>query len=190
MTQSVTWRDQPISAVQSVKSISKIPLLGHVIPWTVSKSFVDFCKDGMEDVTSLYKMKLNESVFRPHLCTHRLNWARRTSWGWWNDWDDTVLQTQNPKFEPWRSEAEHATSRSRRLPTILTFTRGWGRNIFVSFKPLRPGTEPRSLAWKTAVLTTTLGPPPDVPIQAKLLIHNNHEGLIQCWFNGGPASNN
>ena len=44
--------------------------------------------------------------------------------------------------------------------TILTFTRGWGRNNFVSFKPPRPGTEPRTLAWKAAVLTTTLGPPP------------------------------
>ena len=32
--------------------------------------------------------------------------------------------------------------------------------FFVSFKPPRPGTEPRSLAWKAAVLTTTLGPPP------------------------------
>ena len=106
------------------------------------------------------KTKWNESGFRPPLCTYRLNWARRTSWGWWNDWDDTVLQTQDSKFEPWRSEAEHATSRSRRLPTILTFTRGWGRNIFVSFKPPRPGTEPRTLAWKAAVLTTTPGPPP------------------------------
>ena len=106
--------------------------------------------------------KWNESGFRPPLCTYRLNWARRTSWGWWDDWDDTVLQTQNSKLEPWRSEAEHATSRSRRLPTILTFTRGWGRNNFVSFKPPRPGTEPRTLAWKAAVLTTTLGPPPDV----------------------------
>ena len=106
------------------------------------------------------KWKWNESGFRPPLCTYRLNWARRTSWGWWDDWDDTVLQTQDLKFEPWRSEAEHATSRSRRLPTILTFTRGWGRNIFVSFKPPRPGTEPRTLAWKAAVLTTTLGPPP------------------------------
>ena len=95
-----------------------------------------------------------------HLCAHRLNWARRTSWGWWDDWDDTVLQTQDSKFEPWRSEPEHATSRSRRLPTILTFTRGWGRNFFFSFKPPRPGTEPRTLAWKAAVLTTTLGPPP------------------------------
>ena len=105
-------------------------------------------------------MKWNESGFRPPLCTYRLNWARRTSWGWWDDWDDTVLQTQDSKLEPWRSEAEHATSRSRRLPTILTFTRGWGRNNFVSFKPPRPGTEPRTLAWKAAVLTTTLGPPP------------------------------
>ena len=75
--------------------------------------------------------KWDESGFRPPLCTYRLSWARRTSWGWWDDWDDTVLQTQDSKFEPWRSEAEHATSRSRRLPTILTFTRGWGRNIFL-----------------------------------------------------------
>ena len=107
-------------------------------------------------IKCLNKMKWNESGFRPPLCTYRLNWARRTSWGWWDDWDDTVLQTQDSKFEPWRSEAEHATSRSRRLPTILTFTRGWGRNNFVSFKPPRPGTEPRTLAWKAAVLTTTL----------------------------------
>ena len=106
------------------------------------------------------EMKWYESGFRPPLCTYRLNWARRTSWGWWDDWDDTVLQTQDSKFEPWQSEAEHATSRSRRLPTILTFTRGWERNNFVSFKPPRPGTEPRTLAWKAAVLTTILGPPP------------------------------
>ena len=108
----------------------------------------------------LDEMKWNDSGFRPPLCTYRLDWARRTSWGWWDDWDDTVLQTQDSKFEPWRSEAENATSRSRRLPTILTFTYRWGRNIFVSLKPLRPGTEPRTLAWKAAVLTTTLGPPP------------------------------
>ena len=85
------------------------------------------------------KMKWNESGFRPPLCTYRLNWARRTSWGWWDDRDDTVLQTQDSKFEPWRSEAEHATSRSRRLPAILTFTRGWGRNIFCFFQTAETG---------------------------------------------------
>ena len=105
-------------------------------------------------------VKWNESGFRPPLCTYRLKWARRTSWGWWDDWDDTVLQTQDSKFEPWRSEAEHATSRSRRLPTILTFTRDGEETFFVFFKPPRPGTEPQTLAWKAAVLTTTLGPPP------------------------------
>ena len=117
--------------------------------------------------------KWNESSFRPPLCTYRLNWARRTSWWWWDDWDDTVLQTQDSKFEPWRSEAEHATSRSRRLPTILTFTRGWGRNNFISFKPPRPETEPRTLAWKAAVLTTTLGPPPYRHLRANTTLGQN-----------------
>ena len=83
--------------------------------------------------------KWNESGFRPPLCTYRLNWARRTSWGWWDEWDDTVLQTQDSKFEPWRSEAEHATSRSRRLPTILSFTRGWERNISCFFQTAETG---------------------------------------------------
>ena len=131
-----------------------------------------YCHDCAE--SDVKKMKWNESGFRPPLCTYRLNWARRTSWGWWDDWDDTVLQTQDSKFEPWRSEAEHATSRSRRLPTILTFTRGWGRNNFVSFKPPRPGTEPRTLAWKAAVLTTTLGPPsPESDVKQYSLILSN-----------------
>ena len=129
--------------------------------------------------------KWNESGFRPPLCTYRLNWARRTSWGWWDDWDDTVLQTQDSKFEPWRSEAEHATSRSRRLPTILIFTRGWGRNNFVSFKPPRPGTEPRTLAWKAVVLTTTLGPPPGNPA------NTIHLAYVDLMFiaDAGPTLN-
>ena len=135
------------------------------------------------DYISWMEMKWNESGFRPPLCTYRLNWARRTSWGWWDDWDDTVLQTQDSKFEPWRSEAEHATSRSRRLPTILTFTRGWGRNIFVSFKPPIPGTEPRTLAWKAAVLTTTLGPP-----RGWKWNEWGFRPFILCWFNVDRAS--
>ena len=98
------------------------------------------------------------------LGTYRLNWARRTSWGWCDEWDDTALQTQDSKFKLWRPETEHATSRSQRPPTILSFTSGWGRNTFVSFKPPRPGNEPRTLAWKAAVLTTTLGPPPSYMI--------------------------
>ena len=127
------------------------------------------------------RRKWNESGFKPPLYTYRLNWARRTSWGCWDEWDDTVLQTQDSKFEPWRSEAEHATSRSRRLPTILTFTRAWGRNIFVSFKPPRLGTEPRTLAWKAAVLATTLGPP---PAMRRSLTHYTPD-QTDPWFNYG-----
>ena len=132
--------------------------------------------------------KWNESGFRPPLCTYRLNWARRTSWGWWDDWDDTVLQTQDSKFEPWRSEAEHATSRSRRLPTILTFTREWGRKNFVSFKPPRPGTEPRTLAWKAAVLTTTLGPPPRSSERSHYVWHIRQWALYHSTAGGGVWS--
>ena len=78
----------------------------------------------------------------------------------WGRWDDTTLKTQDPKLKPWRSETEHASSRSRRLSTILSFTSVWGRNMFVFFKPQRPENEPRTLAWKAAVLTTTWGPRP------------------------------
>ena len=71
-------------------------------------------------------MKWNEWDFRPPLCTCRLNWVRRTFCGWWDEWDDTALQTQISKFEPWRSEAEHATFRSRSLLTIVSFYE-WAR---------------------------------------------------------------
>ena len=77
------------------------------------------------------EMKWNESGFRPPLCTYRLNWARRTSWGW--------LRWHCPPDTGFEIRAEHAISRSRRLPTILTFTRGWGRNIFCFFQTAETG---------------------------------------------------
>ena len=122
--------------------------------WTVRlQSVINFQADSDWELTFLLEeKKWNKSGFRPLLCSHRLNWARRTSWGWWDYWDDTALQTQDSKFKPWRSEAEHTTSWSRRLPTILNFTSGLGRSSFVSYKPPRPGSEPRTLAWNAAVL--------------------------------------
>ena len=123
---------------------------------------------GYEYLHSLYCWhgKWNESGFRPPLCTYRLNWARRTSWGWWDD----------SKFEPWRSEVEHATSRSRRLPTILTFTSGWGRNYFCFFQTAETGNQtpnsgvrgsganhypraPALLAWRPPSITMSDGLP-------------------------------
>ena len=164
-TLSSTWRDVTTSSGWKLLiglSVYLMPNIWKSWCWNTKHLKILILKKSFRSQYLRFKrpIKWNESGFRPPLCTYGLNWARRTSWGWWDDWDDTVLQTQDSKFVPWRFEAEHATSRSRRLPTILTFTHGWGRNILVSFKPPRPGTEPRTLAWKAAVLTTTLGPPP------------------------------
>ena len=73
--------------------------------------------------------------FKPPVCTYRLNWARITSWEWWDEWDDTALQIRVD-----------------------------GEEIFLFFSNPRDrgtnrGTNPVS-AWKAAVLTATLGPTP------------------------------
>ena len=116
-------------------------------------------------------LKWNESGFRPPLCTYRLNWARRTSWGWWDEMIEMTLSSR------------HRTRNSSPVglrPSTLPLGHGgspqyWLLHVdgeetfFVSFKPSRPGTEPRTLAWKAAVLTTTLGPPP----WSVLYVNNN-----------------
>ena len=83
--------------------------------------------------------------------TYMLNWAKRTSWGWWDEWDDTALWTQDSKLKPWMSEAEHAPSRSQRLPTIQ-FYEWMGKKHFCYFQIAETGK--RTLAaWKAAVLS-------------------------------------
>ena len=75
--------------------------------------------------TSLPLQKLKTRLERTFsLPTNKMKWngffyTIRTSRGWWDQWDDTALETQDSKFEHWRSEVEHATSRSRRFATIL-----------------------------------------------------------------------
>ena len=61
---------------------------------------------------------------------------------------------------PSRHRIRNALPGCLRPSTLLSYRSGWGRNIFFFFKPPRPGNEPRTLTWKAAVLTTTLGPPP------------------------------
>ena len=108
----------------------------------------------------LVKMKWNESGFRPPLCTYWLNWARRTSWGWWDEWDGTALQTRDSKFKPWRSEAEHATSRSRRLPTILSVILVKLKIMFLKHVSIRhlqlyhSLSRPIRIVWATTCATT------------------------------------
>ena len=92
----------------------------------------------------VYILKWNESGFRPPLCTYRLNWARRTSWGWWDEWDDNALQTQDSKFEPWLSEADNSTTRSRRILHNIASLRVKGEETFLFLWNLkaRVGLEP------------------------------------------------
>ena len=106
--------------------------------------------------------KLNEWGFMPPLCTYRQTWAMRTSWVWWYERDDTALQTHDSKFKPWRSESKHATSWSRRFPTILNPYEWMGKKHFFFFKlEAHSGVRTRDLLllFKQAVLTTTPGPP-------------------------------
>ena len=46
----------------------------------------------------------------------------------------TALQTQDSKFRPWWCGAEHATSQSRRLPTLLNHYEWAGKKHFVPLK--------------------------------------------------------
>ena len=107
-------------------------------------------------------MTWNKWCCRSPLCTCRLNWARRTSWRWWDEWDDTALQTQNSEFEPWRSEAEHAASRSWRLPTTSNIHEWAGKKHVVSSKlKCQNGIRARDLRLsKQAASTTTPRPLP------------------------------
>ena len=72
-----------------------------------------------------------------------LNRARRTSWGWWVEWDDTALRTNDSIFNTWRSEASTLTLGHAGYPQyrILTSERVmnilflWNLEAKVGFKP-------------------------------------------------------
>ena len=84
------------------------------------------------------------------LCTYRVNWARRTSWGWWDEWDDTVLQTQDSKIEPWRSEAEQRRARYlsvTKAPHNTDFHTWMGKKICLFFSNRRD-REPSPELWR------------------------------------------
>ena len=113
---------------------------------------------------SIPQIEMKSIGFMPLLCTYRLNCVRRTSRGWWDEWDDTALQTQDTKFGPWRSEAEHSTSRWRRLSAILSFTSGWGRNsLFLSSRRDRKRTPNSSVKGSGANHYRSVPNPPPPP---------------------------
>ena len=123
---------------------------------------------------------LNECRFRPPLCTYMANWARRTSWGWWDELNDPALQTHDSTFEPCRSQAEHATSWSRRFSLILNYYEWAGNKHFVSLK-LKGQSEVRTrdlLLSKQPALSTAPVPPPFYDI----------DRVINRFFGNGGAN--
>ena len=73
------------------------------------------------------------------------------------------------RFEPWRSEPEHVTPRSRRLPKLLNLYEWAGKKHFVSLKlEGQRGFQALDLRLsKQTALTTAPGPPP-----ARKCFHN------------------
>ena len=106
--------------------------------------------------------------------------------------DTAALQTQDSTFEPWRSEAEHATSRSWRLSTLLN-TYEWAvKKHFFSLKlKCKSGGRTRDLRLsKQAASTTELGPPPiGVYAYTNRYIHVHTYALIFSEYKYTQKSN-
>ena len=73
-------------------------------------------------------------------------------------------------------------------PHNTNFHTWMGKKQFRFFKPPRPGTEPRTLAWKAAVLTTTLGPPPITWSSWKFKFYSF--GVLSSWKNKKKSEKN
>ena len=90
----------------------------------------------------------------------KLNWARRISWRWWDEWDHTALQTQESKFEPCPSILP--LGHGAPPPIVLIFYEWARKKKIVSLKPEGKSwvrTHDLRLS-KQAALTTAPGPPP------------------------------
>ena len=83
-------------------------------------------------IYGLRSTRVNSSMIKS-LFTYRLNWAKRTSSGWWDEWYDTALQTQDSKFVPWRSKAEHNIESLRVSGKTILFL--WHWTARVGFEP-------------------------------------------------------
>ena len=122
-----------------------------------------------------------------------MRWMR---WHW---------MTQNSKFEPWRSDAENATSRSRRLPTIFNFYEWarkkhfvWNLNARAGFElaifdfpsrqlhPLHQGPRPSATPYHSLYYITLLGhaasnTPYHISYHLELIYHRIRTGLCNLY---------
>ena len=93
--------------------------------------------------------------FRQPLCTYRLTLVRRTSWGWWDEWDDTALQTKHSKFEFWCLRPSTLPLGHGGSPQYRIFTSERGRKFcfFETRYHLERGMNPQSPTFQPGRLT-------------------------------------
>ena len=125
----IQWRSK--SYDETIRSVIQLLLkLGWSIPYVG-------VLDGLTPNINRINKWMVEFGFRPPFCTYRLKLARTTSCGFgMNEMTPPTMQTQDSKFEPWRSEAEYATSRPMRFPQYWIFMRS-GEKTFCVFKTCR-----------------------------------------------------
>ena len=132
----------------------------------------------------VYEMKWNESGVRPPLCPYRLNWAR---------WDGEMIEMILSSRHRIRN-----TSPGGLRPSTLRlghggFPQNWlshvdGEETFLLLSNRRDREPNPELAWKAAVLTTTLWPPPRVYMKTYQyknfeLKKENPGSLLGNWTN-------
>ena len=105
----LSWRKHPLENRINQNDMNVTDCF-YTSRYVIDCAFIIWCRrySGLPRSTNKFSTTNDEwmsGVFRPPLCTYRLNWTRQITWGWWGEWDDTALQTQHSKFEPWRSKA-------------------------------------------------------------------------------------
>ena len=102
------------------------------------------------------EMKWNESGFRPPLCTYRLNWARRTSWGWWDEWPDTGFEIR--ALAVWGRARYLSVTEA---PHNTDFHTWMGKKHFCFFETAETGNQtPNSGVKGSGANHYLIGPPP------------------------------
>ena len=120
-----------------------------------------------------------------HICTHigayctHINWVRRT-WGWWDEWGVTALQTQDSKLRPVGLRPSTLTLGHGGCPQYSIFTIEQGGNIlFLWNLNARAGDESAISDFPSR----HQDPPPRPSV---LLLHIYKH--ITCGFNIGSPS--
>ena len=81
------------------------------------------------NMTTLLKQiwKWNKWSFRPHLCTYIHTLGQENSWGWWDEWDDSFLQTvESRALAVWgRARYLSVMEAPRNIESLLCFFETW-----------------------------------------------------------------